>query len=239
MLTWQPTKHPAPIRLYRNQKEFFATAAHGEPTILQGDGSDVSLNLPEDSKGIFLTTVHTEHSKSRKLIPDKECIVGPSVEVEHKATSKETPCVTYTLKIPHIVKDRHLWEFIRIRKGNIEQSTSLQELEQRSQIEGEPPYFVMDEHHATIYTSTFSLFTCTSCKNSCNGTAIAFLLAQSRHYLELEKTTVKLKTFLCSDLYRIPDFKNVSHYSLHLKHMLLNCGYLLYFKYLTNIIFIS
>ena len=70
---------PCPIAI----QKFNATVTDGEARILQGDGSGVSLNIPAGSQGLYMTRVHTDHSMFRETVPDYECLVGPSVQVEH------------------------------------------------------------------------------------------------------------------------------------------------------------
>ena len=136
LATVKPFPHPVPIMMSQCRRMYYATATCGEAKVLQGDGSDVSLNVPQGSVGVFQTTVYTDHSTFRNMIPDDECIVGLSVEVQHKKVGKEIPTMTYTLKIPHTIKDATLWKYIRVRKADTCSSAPVQELEQRNKGEG-------------------------------------------------------------------------------------------------------
>ena len=197
-----------PITMMKQRRLYNATVTHGEARTLQGDGSDVSLTIPTGSQGVYMTRVHTDHTRFPWVIPNEECIVGPLVEVEHIRT-QETDIV-HKLKIPHCVRNKKLWKYIKVRKGNPNNGTEFTEIEQRFQPRGDGDYYAIDEKYITIYTSHFTLFTCTSCKkNSCNATVMAFLVGQLRNLTKHRITKVKVKAFLCSELYRIADFKNV------------------------------
>ena len=177
--------------------------------MLQGVGSDVSLTIPPGTQGVYMTGVHTDHTMFPSVIPKEECIVGPLVEVEHLGTIKKTSKTMYKLQIAHCVQNQDLWEFIRVRRGDPNKGIEFTELTQREKHVGASDYYVIDENYITIFTSHFTLFTCTNCKNSCNATVMAFLVGELEHLLEYGVTKVKVKAFLCSDLFTIADFKNV------------------------------
>lgn len=108
----------------KNRRKFIATVTHGAAKTLQGDGSDVLLDIPEDSKGLYMIRVHTDHSRFRDVIPDEECIVGPIVEAECCQLGDGRDEKTHRRKlkilcIPHCVRDRSLWKYIRVRRGDI------------------------------------------------------------------------------------------------------------------------
>ena len=198
----------SPITMSKNRRKYNATLTYGEARTLQGNESDVSLTIPRGAHGVYMTRVHTDYTMFPHVISDAECIVGPLVEVEH--VGKAVDSLTYILKIPHCVQNKKLWESIKVRRGNPNNGIASTEVQQRSQPGGDDDYFVIDEKFITIYTSHFTLFTCTSCDNSCNATVMTFLFAQLRHVQKHYVTKVKVKAFLCSDLYRIADFKTVS-----------------------------
>ena len=195
-----------------NRRKYNATVTYGEARTLQGNGSEVSLTIPRGVHGVCMTTVHTDHTMFPHVIPESECIVGPLVEVEHvgKGAEKERS-LTYMPKIPHCIQNKELWKSIKVRRGNPKNGIDFTDLQQRFQPGDDGDYYVIDEKFITIYTSHFTLFTCTSCNNSCNATIMTFLVAQLRHLPKYDVTKVKAKVFLCSDLYRIEDFRNVCH----------------------------
>ncbi len=77
----------------------------GEPRILQGLDSDVSLHIPEECPGIYTTLVHTDLTSKTHLIPEDECFISPPVEATFyplkKHTGEQTPRKKCALKIPH------------------------------------------------------------------------------------------------------------------------------------------
>ena len=70
--------------------------------------------------------------------------------------------------------------------------------------------YEIDNKFITIFTRKFSTFVCTSCDNSCQATVMLFLLGNLEQRRENNDTLTKIKSFLCSDLYRIKDFRKVS-----------------------------
>ena len=177
---------PCPILI----QKFNATVTHGEARKLQGDGSGVSLDIPAGSKGVYMTRVHTDHSMFRETVPDYECLVGPSVQVEHLPSTCANANLVHILKIPHCIKDRDEWDFIKVRKGDLHTATPFRELQQRQQRSHRHDYFVVDEQYITIYSRQFSLFICTSCNYKCYGTAMVFILKQLMPSDTIEDTKV-------------------------------------------------
>ena len=101
-------KGKCPVVMYQNLRRTIGTATQGEPCILQAPDSDLSLHIPEGSKGLFTMRVHTDHTRFPGVVPDEECIISPLVEVEHKRLTdeekEEEEACPYLIKIPHKLK---------------------------------------------------------------------------------------------------------------------------------------
>ena len=81
------------------ERRYLATVAKGEATSLQGDKSDVKLEIKEGCpKRAYLMEVRTDLSKFESFIPDDECFISPIVEVLGPA---ETNTSAFLLRIPH------------------------------------------------------------------------------------------------------------------------------------------
>ena len=198
-----------PLIMFQNLRRIIANISQGEARILQAPDSDVSLHIPEGSKGLFTMRVHTDHTRFPGVIPDEECIISPLVEVEHKelteeANDEEQPL--YVLKIPHSLRHSAEYNTVRIRKGKIE-AKSFQDLKVCIDYE-------IDYKFITIFTRKFSTFVCTNCENSCQSTVMLFLLGYLEPRQETNDTLAKIKSFICSDLYRIKDFRAVRKISI-------------------------
>ena len=66
----------------RKGRRYLATVAKGEATSLQGDKSDVQLEIKEGCpKRAYLMEVRTDPSSFGSIIPDDECFISPIVIV--------------------------------------------------------------------------------------------------------------------------------------------------------------
>ena len=191
--------------MYQNLRRVIATVTQGEARILQAPDSDVALNIPEGSRGLFIMKVHTDHTKFQDLIHPGECIIAPLVELEHRKLSddvndREPPL--YIIKIPHSLKNTAQYKSVRVRRGE-------DELPVRSEAVEDYAYGI-DEKFITVFTGKFSPFICTNCKNTCQTSMMLFLLGYLEPRQEANDTLAQIKSFICSDLYRIKDFREVS-----------------------------
>ena len=203
-------KMKCPLIMFQNLRRIIATVSQGESRILQAPDSDVSLHIPEGSTGLFTMRVHTDHTRFPGVVPHQECIISPLVEVEHKklsegAEDKEPPLCF--LKIPH--SHRNPKPGVRVRKVDT-MKISFEELQVKSEKIDMNDTFEIDENFITIFTRKFSTFVCTSCNNTCQATVMLFLLGYLEPRQEANDTLTQVKSFICSDLYRIKDFREVS-----------------------------
>ena len=197
-----------PITIQKRWRTYNATVTHGEAKIVQRDGSNVSLTIPEGSDGFYITRIHTDLSDYQDLIPSNECFVSPVVQVE------ELKGRTHTILIPHCLQDKSLWQSIQVRRCETKMNRVIEELKQGKSQNG---YFMVYEKYIIVYTSCSGLFVCTSWEHSCHSSVSVVCLARSQNFEEAAKTTVKLKTFGCSSLYRILDFRKVSRRFVFIK----------------------
>ena len=128
-MIFKPSYGRCPITMSKNRRKYNVTVSHGQPRMLQGSCSDVSVTIPPGTQGVYMTRVHTDDVMFSSVIPKDECLVGPLVEVEHLGTIKETSKMVYTLQIPHCVQNQKLWKFIRVRRGNPNKGIEFTELQ--------------------------------------------------------------------------------------------------------------
>ena len=146
-----------PMTTMRKERRYLATVAKGEAISLQGDKSDVKLEIKEGCpKRAYLMEVRTDPSRFGSIIPDDECFISPIVEV---LTPAETSTSSYTLRIPHCldkdddrskVKVRMIHENrkpVEVPKGNA----------------GEL-YYNIDENFIQLHTTHFTKVICTICQ---------------------------------------------------------------------------
>ena len=83
----------------RKGRRYLSPVAKGEATSLQGDKSDVKLEIKEGCpKRAYLMEVRTDPSSFGSVIPGDECFISPIVEVLGPA---ETSTYAFLLRIPH------------------------------------------------------------------------------------------------------------------------------------------
>ena len=194
-----------------NGKKYIATVSHGEACVLKDPESDVSMHIPQGSTGVFWKCVHTDHSRFRTDIPDEECTITPLVEIHHHDASDDVDLLdrgNFVIKIPHCIPHKEMWKLVKVRKwknGNVSQ-----ELIKKDVMGGEGDYFVMEEQSITVVTQHFCALGGTICdKDGCRSTLRIILVAklEGREWKNL--TTVKIKSFLCSRLLSLHDFRKV------------------------------
>ena len=98
-----PRSTNCPMTITRERRMYLATVHRGEATSLQGDESDVKLEIKEGCpKSAYLMEVRTDVSKFGAIISNDECFISPIVEVLAPA---ETSTSSYTLRIPHCLHE--------------------------------------------------------------------------------------------------------------------------------------
>ena len=194
----------------RNHTRYIATVALRRERCLQHPESEVSLHIPEGSEGVFVMGVHTDHTKFKNFLKEEECFVSPVVEVKRRNLTNESPYMKVTINIPHCLTDTKSLQHIRVKKGDSFLSNSLTELENTDVLKTNDVHYHVDKNFVRITTQEFSEFICTSCKNTCQAKIRVFLFAALQAWKRNKVTTLKVKSFLCSHLFKIADYRNVS-----------------------------
>ena len=195
----------------RNHISYIATVALGRERILQHPESEVSLNIPQGSEGLFVMGVHTDHNKFKNFLKEDECFVSPVVEVKRRNLTDESPHRNVIINIPHCLTDTKSLQYIRVKKGDSFHSSTFIELEKADKLNtNDSNYHVDKKKFVRITTREFSEFICTSCKNTCQAKIRVFLFAALQAWKRNKVTTLKVKSFLCSHLFKIADYRNVS-----------------------------
>ena len=212
-----------PITMHRNWRRCIATTCLGEATTLQAPKSKVSLYTPEGISAVLIGCVYTDYLRFMKAIPREECIIAPLVEFHNLplSTSKDQPNPRnepqYIIRIPHCIPNESDWEYIQVRSGDIHGDNIFTDIEKYKENGDQETYYKMDEEFIIIYTTHFTNFTCTTCKNfCCSNLAKVFLFGSidtTERYGNIDErydeTLVKIQSFLCSCLYNIQDFRDV------------------------------
>ena len=156
------------MTMMKNGKLYIGTVSHGKARILQAPGSDVSLKIPNGSRGVYVMGVHTDVTTYKNCVEDIECFVSPVVEIEHRRTENDTTdelLKPRTLKISHCLRDRSLLHVIKVRRGKL--SGCFEEIPSIDEIHSEDHCYFLDDTSITISSRHFSEFICTSCHTTC------------------------------------------------------------------------
>ena len=198
-----------------NGKQFIATISKGEAGILKDSGSDVSLHIPEDSAGLYKKCVHADHSRLTVEIPEDQCVITPLVEIHHAEVpdAEKKNKGKFIIKLPHCIMERELWDQVKVRKWKSTKTGMVsKELFQKKAVGGEGHYFMIDDEFITVVTQHFCLVAGTICdREGCRSTLKIILMGKLEGRQHKNLTTMKFKSFLCSRLLSLRDFRKVSN----------------------------
>ncbi len=205
---------PCPVATHRNYQRMICTVSLGESRILQHPDSNVSLSIPQGSPGVYAMRVHTDVTNFLHLIATDECIVAPVVEV---VSAKDTVPAdaareeVYTLKVPQCRSGILSEQTLKVQHIG-SQHTSFQPAAPSQSSNHVPGTFKVDENYITIYTTKFSKFVCTSGEHTCDAEILISVFGKLNPTLQEKPnvTTVNMKAFLLSELYKIKDIMQVS-----------------------------
>ena len=85
------------MTMVKNGKRYYATVCLGKARTLQPPGSDVSMDIPDGSRGLYMMRVHTDLTDLEYVVKDEECFVSPVVEIFHYNDSDSTAKKTRAL----------------------------------------------------------------------------------------------------------------------------------------------
>ena len=180
---------------------------------LQVPGSNVSLDIPEGNRGVYLMGVYTDHSKFCGVLEEKECFISPIVEVTQKTFHDEYATEnkgSLTINIPHCLRGRGALDLVRVKRGDVLRAIPFQELNQADGFDLEEDMYSVDENFVRVKTKKLSEFVCTSCDTTCQAAIQIFLLGALNSSKRNNISVAKVKSFLCSSLFKIAEYRNVS-----------------------------
>ena len=143
----------------RNGRKYLATVARGETTSLQGDKSDVKLEIKEGCpKRAYLMEVRTDLFNFGSIIPDNECFISPIVEVLAPA---ETNTSSYTLRIPHCLDEDDDKTKVKVRMIHENRNPAVVEVPKGN---AGALYYDIDARFIELHTTHFTKVICSICQ---------------------------------------------------------------------------
>ena len=193
-----------PMTIMPKGRRYLATVAKGEATSLQGDKSDVKLEIKEGCpKRAYLMEVRTDPSSFESIILDDECFISPIVEVLAPA---ETNSSSYTLRIPHCLDEDDDKRRIKVRMFHENRSPAVVEVPKGN---AGALYYDIDDRFIELHTTHFCLVICTICQTPyhCRGRINSFWFA--RFDTDQQSSNVEIRPYFGGVLHTIVDFKQV------------------------------
>ena len=177
----------------RKGRRYLATVARGKPISLQGENSDVKLEIKEGSpKRAYLMEVRTDLSSFGSLIPDDECFISPIVEVLAPA---ETSTSSYVLKIPHCLDDNSDRSKVKVRMFHENRNPAVVEVPKGNV---GVLFYDIDSNFIELHCPHFCRIICTICQTPyyCLDRVINFCFAK----FEIQQLSVPLSQKVTSFL---------------------------------------
>ena len=195
---------------------------NGQSCLVQAEGSEVSLQVPEGVNGTIIGKTHTDNAKFVHLIDDNECLVSPVSEFNLEGKSNQDGN-NFKVKIPHIIKDvEKAKKHIKVKHRNIhsqatatvgfkrkkKQSGQMVMKKRKDSLEGDAWYDV-DNKFVTIETRELGMFIVTvEGLNCCSDSATCFVFGSLKYFPD-KKSLATLKAYFWSIHGRIKDYEMV------------------------------
>ena len=160
MLDVIPLPSGCPMTTKRKGRRYLATVAKGEAISLQGDKSDVKLEIKQGCpKRAYLMEVRTDPLSFESIVPDDECFISPIVEVLAPA---ETSTSSYTLRIPHCLDEDDDRTKVKVRMVHENRNPAVVEVSKGNA--AGPLYYDINARFIELHTTHFTKVVCTICK---------------------------------------------------------------------------
>ena len=193
-----------PMTTTRKGRRYLATVAKGEATSLQGNRSDVKLEIKEGCpKRAYLMEVRTDPNSFSSIIPDDECFISPIVKVLAPA---ETETSSYTLRIPHCLDKDDDKSKVKVRMIHENRNPAVVEVPKGN---AGALYYDIDDRFIELHTTHFCQVICTICETPyhCRGRINSLWFA--RFDTEQQSSHVEIRPYFGGVLHTIVDFKQV------------------------------
>ena len=234
MLDVNPLPIGCPMTTTRNGRQYLATVARGKAISLQGDKSDVKLEIQEGCpKRSYLMEVRTDPKSFDSIIPDNECFISPIVEVLAPA---ETNTSSYILRIPHCLDEDDDRTKVKVRMIHENRISAVVEVPKGN---AGALYYNINARFIELHTTHFTKVICTICQTPyhCserinNMWFARFNTHQQTTHSKQKRTKflgglfhkkkslvqhkVEIRPYFGGLLYEIVDFRKVNNYFLKL-----------------------
>ena len=199
----------------RKGRRYLATVAKGKTISLQGDKSDVKLEIKEGCpKRAYLMEVRTDPSSFGSTIPDDECFISPIVDV---IAAAETNTSSYTLRIPHCLDEEDDRSKVKVRLVHENRVPAVVEVPKGN---AGPLYYDINDRFIELHTTHFTKVICTICQTPyhCMGRINSLWYAKFETQLQEDaifQHDVEIRPYFCGVIQAMVDFREVKLFSFH------------------------
>ena len=197
-----------------NTSKYLAAKVIGGGTKLIEPDSDISLEVARGVSAVIVQHIHTNLESVRCAVPKSECIVSPVVSFRvFEDGLGEVVGWKFKACIPHCLQDTHDLSLVKVRCGNIFNWKSMREVPEGDPKSSMVPCYKIDENCITLYTNHFCDVVCSSEEKLCHKSLVILPFGRLDHDKDERNTFAKVKLFLCSTLYNLPESRLVSYSS--------------------------
>ena len=213
-----PLQTGCPMTIMRRGRRYLATVARGEAISLQGDKSDVKLQIDKGCpKRAYLMEVRTDLANCKSIIPedkfilpDDECFISPIVKVLAPA---ETNTSSYVLRIPHCLDENDDKTKVKVRMIHENRVPAVPPVEVPKGNAG-ALFYDINDRFIELHTTHFTTVICTICQNPyhCLNTAANYWFTRfDSHNQEADSFLhdVEIRPYFGGVLHTIVDFRKV------------------------------
>ena len=200
------------MMLRKNNRLYFATVTNGDHVLMEATNSQVSLEVMKGVKAAITHHIYTNYEDIKSALPGHECLVSPIVHfsVQYCGQNLAHYPFKFKAKLPHCLQKENDFSLVKVRCGNIFQQRSLKEVP-KGEPESTPiPCYSIDGQSITLYTNHFCDVICSTEEKICHKSLVILPFGYLSSHKEDCQTYVKVKVFVCSYLYSIPDYYLVS-----------------------------
>ena len=105
------------MMMMKNHRRYIGTVCRGKARVLHDPGSDVSLEIPDGSRGVYVMGVHTDISKFKDVIEMRNVSSPQWSKFYTRMKMMFLKPESHTVRIPHCLRDASQLELIRVRRG--------------------------------------------------------------------------------------------------------------------------
>ena len=195
-----------------NKMEYLVARTFGKKVTLIDTTSDTSLEVAEGVEAVVMKNTCMDLTFLRRVIPANTCLIAPVVSFhvahEREDLSARDRNYKYKLTIRHSLSSQDDFSKVIVKVGNLNAPSSMADIPQGPQ--ESPPYYEVGKKHIYIYTNHFCGVLCGSSQKVCTSRILVKPFGWIGSHGSDSKTHIKVKTYLCSYLYKNPEFKKVN-----------------------------